>query len=201
MIINVDIDNTVNDFAQKVISVYNKLYNESIQYDDVVDYDFKQLTKIPRSCLEELFFQNDHFFEELEPIQDSVNQIQRLVNDGHKIKFVSAADYSIVKSRVDFVKKYFPYLDVNDSLILTKDKQFLWADFVIDDCPKNLKNVNRNCRFILFDSPWNRHIRAEDWVANPRNLDKYVRCSNWEQVVDVIFHEEIGRTKMLGAYG
>lgn len=197
MIINVDIDNTVNDFAKKVISVYNNLYHDNVSYDTVTDYGFGQLTKISRDCLEELFFKNNYFYESLEPIQGSVDHIQRLVNDGHKVKFVSAADYSIVQSRLDFVKTYFPYLDVNDSLILTKDKHYLWADFVIDDCPSNLTNVNRACRFVLFDSPWNRHISAEDWVKNPNNLDKHVRCSTWEQVVDTVFHEEIDRQKKL----
>jgi 5'-nucleotidase len=197
MIINIDIDNTVNNFARKVIDTYNKLYNDSVSYEDVTSYDFLQLSKIPFECLEELFFKNDHFYEELEPIQDSVEQIECLVDNGHNVKFVSAADYSIVKSRVDFIKRYFPYLDVNDSLILTRDKHNMWADVVVDDYPKNLTNINWGCKFILFDAPWNRHIDTDAWVTNAKNLNNCARCSTWESVVDVIFQEELDRKKKL----
>lgn len=197
MIINIDIDNTVNDFAKKVISVYNNLYHDNVSYNTVTDYGFAQLTKISRDCLEELFFKNNYFYESLEPIQGAVDQIQRIVNDGHKVKFVSAADYSIVQSRLDFVKTYFPYLDVNDSLILTRDKHNMWADVVVDDYPKNLTNVNLGCKFILFDAPWNRHIDTDAWVTNAKNLNNCARCSTWESVVDVVFQEELDRKKKL----
>ena len=197
MIVNVDVDNTVNNFAKKVISMYNKLYDDSVEYEDVTSYEFYQLPKISHECLQELFFKNDHFYEELQPIPDSVYQIERLVNNGHKVKFVSAADYRIVKSRIDFIERYFPYLDVNDSLILTKDKHNLWADVVVDDYPKNLTNVNHFCKFILFDAPWNRHISTDDWVINGVALDRCARCSSWEQVVSVIFQEELDRKMTL----
>ena len=169
-IINIDIDNTINDFIETFIYFHNKISEKYLRYEDITEYDLEVLTGIPRLTLETLFFKNDAFYEHLVPVENAQKVVKLLHKNGHNIRFVTAADYDVVNVRVNFVRTYFPFIDINKSLIVTSDKHHVWADLVIDDNPEHLTNVNTNCEFILYDKPWNR------------NFSSLNRCCNWHDV-------------------
>ena len=66
-------------------------------------------------------------------------------------------------------------MDIQKQLIVTEHKEFIYADIVVDDSVDNLKNVNGDCKFILFKQPWNI-----DWQSKYPSFDK------WEDILQYI---------------
>lgn len=188
MFISIDLDNTVNDFDAKFLKYYNNVSGNKLGLDDLKDYDLTSLG-IDRETLEVLFFKNDAFYRTLGADPFSVQVIRNLFDAGHTITFVSAADYSIIDSRVRFVQKYFPFLDVNESLIMTENKGIVHADVLIEDLNRNLTNVNYICTYILLKKPWN----TEHWNIYRNSRDEFSEhgcpdvfaCSDWNEIRDV----------------
>lgn len=191
MIINIDIDNTVNDFIEKFVFYLNGVqsrlepisytfYNPSpeINTEDITNYRLKISTGVSDEVLETLFFRNNAFYETLEPLENAVETIKELVERGNTVRFVTAIRYDVVQARIDFIKKYFPFIDPDTQLIVTNNKEAIYADIVIDDCLDNLKNVNKDCRYIVFSQPWNKNVHAIPVVGYPIVL----KCSNWYEV-------------------
>lgn len=189
MFISIDLDNTVNDFDVKFLKYYNNVSGNKLGLDDLKDYDLTSLG-IDRETLEVLFFKNDAFYRTLEANPVAVQVVKNLCDAGHDITFVSAADYSIIGSRVDFVKKYFPFIDVNKSLIMTEEKGIVFADVVIEDLNKNLRNANYICTYILLKKPWNINdwniYRDTKYDHEPGCADVYA-CTDWNEIRDALY--------------
>lgn len=175
--INIDIDNTVNDFLEQFLYFVNGM-NDNLLHsgkmfnvNDITSYRLQTATGIKDEILQTMFFKNDEFYRHLSPLPDSVRVIKRLVEAGNEVKFVTAINYEAINSRLAFIREHFPFVDVDRSLIVTNDKSTIWADIVIDDYFNNLYN-NRNdanCTYILFSQPWNnfakpsQHTIAYSW--------------------------------------
>jgi 5'(3')-deoxyribonucleotidase len=168
MIINIDIDNTTNDFIEKFVYYLNGLqsrlepisytfYNprSDIEVMDITNYKLSLSTGVRDEILETMFFRNNAFYETLEPLENAVETIRELVDCGNEVRFVTAIRYDVVQARIDFVRKYFPFINPDTQLIVTNNKESIYADIVIEDCLDNLKNVNKDCRYIVFSQPWN----------------------------------------------
>lgn len=183
MIFNIDIDNTVNDFIQTFIVYINRLSGRNIQYDDITFYDLTNLG-YDRKTLETMFFKNNQFFHSMKPLEKSQDTINGLIDAGHDVRFVTAIDYEVIQARLDFVHNYFPKINTSKSLIVTNDKKSIFGDFVIDDLPSNLNNINRNCKYILFKQPWN--IDNYDTIQKlPYNKTNTSCCSNWHDIYNL----------------
>lgn len=193
MIINIDIDNTTNDFIEKFVYYLNGLqsrlepisytfYNprSDIEVKDITNYKLALSTGVRDEILETMFFRNNAFYETLEPLENAVETIKELVERGNTVRFVTAIRYDVVQARIDFIKKYFPFIDPDTQLIVTNNKEAIYADIVIDDCIDNLKNVNKDCRYIVFSQPWNKNVLPA--VGYPVATE----CSNWYEVHSIL---------------
>lgn len=179
--INIDIDNTVNDFLDKFCIYLNSLQlgKTWCKWTDFTDYSISNVTGIDNNTLEIMFFKNNCFYEQLEPLARCQSIIENLVRTGHNVRFVTSIRYDVIQARIDFIKKYFPYIDTDKNLIVTNDKSSIYADIVIDDYENNFHNVNDCCYFIVFNQPWNTDVnldriygaRAHDWD----DVDKLIR--------------------------
>jgi 5'(3')-deoxyribonucleotidase len=154
LIFNIDIDNTVNDFIENFVRYFNRITKSSLLVEDVVEYDLSKLG-VDRETLTTLFFKNNYFYESMLPLKDSMEVINDLIHANHDVRFVTAIDYDVIQSRLDFIHHWFPLINTSKSLIITNDKKSIFADIVIDDLPDNLVNVNPDCLFILKKQPWN----------------------------------------------
>lgn len=177
--INIDIDNTVNDFLEKFVYFVNGMNDNLLHFgkrfdvSDIRQYRLQTATGINDDILQTLFFKNDEFYRHLKPLPDSVRVIKRIVDAGHEVKFVTAINYEAINSRLAFIREYFPFVDVDRSLIVTNDKSSIWADIVIDDYLDNLYN-NRNredCTYILYSQPWNQHVEESKHIIAHSWLD------------------------------
>ena len=72
MIINVDIDNTVNDFIEKFVTFVNGYAGRNLTPADMTIYKLEESTGIPDDILSILFFKNNAWYETLEPLPGCV---------------------------------------------------------------------------------------------------------------------------------
>lgn len=179
MQVNIDVDNTINDFIYKFVHYLNGIQNSSdkLKVADLTEYDICTSTNLSAESLNILFFKNNAFHSTLDPLCGSIEVIRMLQEAGHIVKFVTSISYDVIKSRIEFFKKHFPFVDVDSQLIATHDKTSIYADIVIDDHIPHLTNINHDCKFIIFDQPWNKDYkladyRVHDWCEVRETLEK-----------------------------
>ena len=78
--------------------------------------------------------------------------------------------------KVEFVKRYFPYID-EAHIISMKHKHLLRCDVMIEDCLQNLLAKPYYHR-VCFNQPWNQS--KKDYVYDIH------RCYNWDDVIAAI---------------
>lgn len=178
--INVDIDNTVNNFIEHFINLYNTVANRNLFVNDVTDYDLCVITGVDRTTLETLFFKNNYFYEHLSPLPWTYEVLNTLYKKGHDVRFVTSINYEVIQPRIDFIRSNYSFIDPDKALIVTDNKNSIWADIVIDDLPSHLNNRNSYCKYILFNQPWN-YVPNE----NP-NACRYRRCNDWQAINDYL---------------
>ena len=176
--INVDIDNTVNNFIDHFVNLYNSVTNSRLFVSDVTNYDLSIITGVDRKTLATLFFKNNDFYKELDSLPYTYEVLYSLYKKGHNVRFVTSINYEVIQPRIDFIHKKYPFIDSDRSLIVTDNKNSIWADIVIDDLQSHFDNRNGYCKYILFSRPWN--LTSNE---NP-NICKYKRCKNWKDIED-----------------
>lgn len=184
MIINIDIDNTVNDFVDKFVYYFNGIQDENhkIKPEDIKQYDISKALSVPVDILDVLFFKNDRFHSTLIPLPNAISVITRLNQKGHTVRFVSSIDYNVIQSRLGFIKEFFPFINPHEQLFITTDKSSIYADIVIDDHFRNLENINKDCKFLLFSQPWNDANCSDDRFAKLT----YVRVKTWIDIENIL---------------
>lgn len=179
--INIDIDNTVNDFIEKFVHFCNEMRPTENQFyvDAMMEYSLEKDTNINDSVLSTLFFKNPSFYKQLKPLKDAEWVIEN-INKDHTVKFVTSIDYDVIDARIQFINRYFPSVDIGKQLLVTDDKHSIYADIVVDDYIKHMNNVNPNCKFLLYDQPWNRNFNERIARTDVK------RVFSWEEVYKYI---------------
>lgn len=179
-IIAIDVDQTVVSIADKW---YNWLrlryeFNDLNFYHDVhwdqAKYDISKYFDIPNNSNPYSFFDLTNLYDNLDPIENSQKFINKLQEDGHDLIFVSHVYPGHYQSKIDFLKKYFGDIP----LIATEHKQYVKADFFVDDRKKfliNIKKHNPQAKCLLFASPF---VNEES--------ESFPLVKDWQQVYNAI---------------
>lgn len=180
MIIIVDIDNVLNNLAEKTIELYNALSDKNIQMSDITTYNFSEcLPQEDANGITELF-KKQGLWSSLTPLSDSQWGLKALVNMGHKIYLATATHPENFAWKVEWIAKYYPFIEDKD-IIRIINKSLLKCDIMIDDCLDNL--TSSICDRICFDYPWNRDV-SKDFAYD------IMRAYNWKDIVDIIDNME-----------
>ena len=112
------------------------------------------------------------FWKTVEPIPGAAEALQRLMRDGHDVYIVTATTYRSVPEKMDdLLFRYFPFLSW-DQVIITRNKQMIRGDVLIDDGIHNLEGGDY--AKILMTAPHNR-----DYDAKANGM---IRVENWDQI-------------------
>ena len=173
-------DDTIENCTETWVNFVNRRYGTDVDPDSltewVVSAAFPTLThEQVYACVIE-----DEFWQTVRPFEDAVYYLKKLIDDGHKIYIVTAAQYESIKVKMEAVLfRFFPYLSWND-VIITSKKQMLKADFLIDDGVHN--HLGGDYVKLLYTAP---HNRAYDAEANGM-----IRVNNWEEIYRIISESE-----------
>lgn len=181
MIIAVDLDNTLNDFAQAWLRMLNRRYGLSVQYDSLKNYQMeKNFPMLKPDEVNDILSKPRFWNAEMKPQPGSVDTL-RYLSVYHDIYVVTARTYPHHMDAVMWLKLWFPFIPER-RIVFAPDKSVIKCDALIDDCPTNL--VRGDCETIQFAQPWNLDNRWGDKI-----------CRSWENVYNSLrstksmFHE------------
>lgn len=174
MIILVDIDGTIEDLLSPWLDELNKLYNKSISFSEVSEWNFEALYNISKTDLTKVL-NNNKVWKKVKPIPGAIEYLKKLQQDGHSVYLVTSADYRTVYNKFVYViHKWFSFIP-DDDIIICHKKQLIKGDILIDDNPDNL--IGGDYIKILFTSPHNK---------NYTNDNLLYRVNSWEECYSLI---------------
>lgn len=153
MTIALDIDNTINNLAEAILSVYNEDYNDSLKLDDITDYYIERFVKPEAKKDFWKLFVEKETWKRIKPI--NVKAVQWLI-DNHTVYFVTATEPCNLEKKQNWLGRNFKNIDIRKRLVRCYDKGLINADILIDDCTKNLKEFKGIG--VCINYPWN-----QDW--------------------------------------
>ena len=176
----VDIDDTIEYLSKAWVKALNNEYGTNVDYKKIRGWN---ISKYFPSLSEEQVFEplhRDHFWLTVEPMQDAIMYLQKMIIDGFDVYLCTTTDYRNVKAKYEHViKKHFPFI-CWDRVIITSSKQMIKADILVDDGEHNLEGGDY--LKILFTAPHNKNCNA--------NKQGFIRADNWSEVYKIIRNYE-----------
>ena len=186
--INVDIDGVVYDF----VGIMREMTEASPavaprKLGEVESWNMWEHWGMERDEWYEHFHANirDGLFARGQAIPGAVNAVMGLVEDGHRVRFVTSKKMRHAKSTMRAQQQTTEWLYANGliqvtELCFTSNKQGYPADVVIDD-KGDLSWVQEGASNLLYDQPWNA-----DLLFDPLATVHWSRMHSWQQVLTEI---------------
>ena len=168
----IDADDTIENLCEAWVKYLNEKHNTSVLLTDIKEWDmtkaFPTLSK--DEVFEPLF--NEELWKRVTPLPGAVENIKKLIDDGHKIVIVTSSHPYTVSLKWRYVfERYFPFISTHD-VIFASQKQLIKGDVMVDDAPHNL--VGGDYLKLLFDAPHNQSFDTESHLVT--------RVRNWDEV-------------------
>lgn len=177
MIIGIDIDNTINNLCEALLEVYNFDTMESIKITDIKSYYIENYVNPEHKNMIIKLFTDSRVWKRIKLIDNCQFCINNLIEQGHRIVFVSASDFINIPKKYEWLVRNFPLIDMRNNFIVAHDKQLVAGlDVLIDDYEKNL--IGGIYHKILLDYPWNKNVNCE--------REGIVRCRDWQEIYNEI---------------
>lgn len=175
-IIAVDCDNVICNLQEVVIELFNKRYNAHYTMEDFTEYDVMNVLPTQDGIVMRDMYGEHGLYEKVKPYSGASECLQKLINSGHNVYFVTDAIPKTYGEKVEFIKRYFPFID-ESHIVCMKHKHMFMADVLIED---NLSNLLASSYYhrICYNQPWNQS--KKDWIYDIH------RCYNWEDVVAAV---------------
>ena len=180
--IYIDFDGTIVDTISRIVEMYNEDYSyyenfTPVHADEIKTWNFDELKLSNRKAIN-LYFSQPRFFNDgLKPMKWAIEVINKLHNEGYKIKIVSAGTGPNLRIKKAWLKNHLEFdefIGVDLNRHKNKDHIDMSECFFIDDMDQNLKGSNAKykiCYGLEYD--WNT-----DW--------KQTRAYTWEEVYKII---------------
>lgn len=174
--IAIDFDETLFPTLEKVIEIYNKKNNTTIDMSQITTYNLYDC--LSENVADELLslFVDKLTYNSLQPYKGSVKAIQSLASKGHEIIIATATDTRNLEWKEKLLQRYFPFIP-KENLIRIHNKKLLNADVLIEDKLDNL--IQTFAERICFNQPWNQDDKA-DYVYS------IYRVRHWSEITNII---------------
>lgn len=176
MIIGIDFDETLFPTLEKIINIYNKRHNDTIDFSQITTYNLFE-------CLDDFvaeqilsLFQDKEVYDNLQPFKGAVRAVQTLINDGHDIYIATATNTINLEWKEQLLQRHFPFIPKNN-LIRIHNKKLLNLDVLIDDNLDNLTQIIADR--ICFNQLWNQS-ESKDFAYDIH------RIYHWNEVINII---------------
>jgi 5'(3')-deoxyribonucleotidase len=178
--IAIDSDSTLFPTMEKVLEIYNKKHNTSIDLSQITMYNLHDNfdSYIADELLE--LFCDKEVYDGLQPYKGAIRAIKNLIEQGHEIYVATNSDVRNVGWKQELLQKHFPFIPKNN-LIKIHNKALLNIDVLMEDNLDNLKSTfaDRVC----FNQPWNINEDV-DYVYSIN------RVHHWGEINNVISNIE-----------
>lgn len=154
-------------------------------YEEKGLFNYNLSKYFPTRCKEAIepyeFWEDPHLYDKMTPIAGAVDAIRRLHEAGHPIRFVSYCKKGHFSSKVRFLKRHCPFLDLDNGtdgsgFYATKVKAGVAGGVIIDDRNQFLNQFPDDVIKIKFDTPFSQDV-------DPRtNYD--LTSADWKEIAD-----------------
>lgn len=150
-------------------------------------YDYNLSKYFPNRCKDAIepyeFWEDPHLYDKMTPMPGAVDALRRLHKAGHPIRFVSYCKKGHFSSKVRFLKRHCPFLDLDNGtdgsgFYATKVKAGVSGGVIIDDRHQFLNQFADDVIKIKFDTPFSQDVE-------PRVQYDFV-SANWTLIADFI---------------
>lgn len=179
----IDMDDVMWDLVGVWVDELNRRFGTSVAFEDITDWNIARF--FPELTSDELFapLYDPAMWTKLQPMQNAPEIMERLINDGHRLRSVTATHYVTVEPKIRRFLALYPCFKWED-VIIASDKSVIEGDIMIDDGVHNLETTL--CEKILFDRPHNRLYNAEE--------NGMIRVKTWDEIYRLV-------TEMAGGIG
>lgn len=149
----VDMDDTISGLQEAWFEYLNEQYGLSVTKESLTCWDLQKAFPSLTNKQIHAPLRQPEFWDRVQPYQDAIEYLEKIIDRGHEVYIVTSSYYKGLSDKLDKVLfKYFKFINY-DNVIITKRKQMIRGDVLIDDYPDNL--VNGAYWGILFDQPHN----------------------------------------------
>ena len=156
MKIGIDIDGTINNLCEAVLTIYNQDSGDNLQISQITEYYVENFVK-PEFKEDFYKYYTDKRVWKLVKIDEVAKEfITKLDSERHEIYFVTSTEPENLFKKAGWLQRHFPSIDIRKRLIRCYNKQLLSGlDILVDDYDKNL--IGGSYKKILIDRPWNQN--------------------------------------------
>jgi len=191
----VDVDLTIVDsgtpWKDWMESVYHVAADHDLMEQDqnstegLLDYNLSKY--FPTRCTKAIgpfeFWEDPHLYDKLQPMQGAVDAIKKLYDAGHPIRFVSFCKKGHFSSKVRFLKRNFPFLDIDKGsdgcgFYATKYKAGVKGGVIIDDRNAFLNQFPDEVIKVKFDTPYTQD-------EEPRENYDFI-SGDWDKICEFL---------------
>lgn len=174
--IAIDFDSTLFPTMERVIELYNKKHNSSLDMSQITQYNLHDnfSTEVADELLE--LFVDKNVYDGLTPYKGAVRALKTLIEYGHEIYIATSTDVRNMEWKEELLNKYFPFIPKHN-LIRIHNKALLNIDVLVEDKLENLKNTfaDRVCMHQL----WNQDD-VTDFAYS------IYRIHHWGEIINII---------------
>ena len=169
MRIAIDLDDTLSEFCDSWIGLYNEIYDDNVKPSEVMGWDIENYCK--KCTKQELYdlLGIKNFFYEVKPIPYAKTVIDKLKKYGHEVFIVTAYYPSSVIDKVRWLSEYVGIS--HEDIIFCNKKHLIYADYLIDDGAHN--HANFCGKSVVYDRPHNQHMREFEYD---------IRVRDWKEI-------------------
>ena len=176
MVLCIDVDDVICNLQEVVVKLFNQRYGSQYTLNDFTEYDIMNVLPTQDAIVMRDMYGESGLYNKVKPLPGAQETIEKLINLGHQVYFVTAAVPKTYGEKVAFIKRFFPYID-DAHIVSMKHKWMFKADIMIED---NLHTLLAKPSYhrICFNMPWNQSDK--DWVYGIH------RCYNWDDVLTAV---------------
>lgn len=164
MLILIDLDGVLADFEQGFYEAWQARghAHKAIPLEDRRCFYIKD--DYPRHLRKEVeaIYTAPGFYRNLPPIAGAIKSINGLLALGHDVRICTSplnAYRHCVLEKYEWVENHLGS-EFIARMVVTKDKTLVHGDILIDDKPEITGICTPTWRHILFDQPYNRHVKG-----------------------------------------
>lgn len=183
----VDLDGCVFNLEETWLKFYNRDHDDHIKMGDMTSYDWD---KGPFKCSNIYQYIYDPRSHLECPVYHKAQESLRAIMSHPEIDvtFCTSAPRTVMPAKLHRLETMFPSSRFAYGFYLTNEKHHLGCDLYVEDAPDNIHDMfYSGAHVIVFDQPWNRHLKAagyrDSWrAAFPQYEYRIVRHNHWPSI-------------------
>jgi len=174
--IAVDFDDTICKTAEHILDLVGLFFNETYDMSQLNEYDISECLNIPKEI--ELDAVDLAVSNEDLPLEKGADEVIRWLSQFYNIHIVTSRKPEYLEYVEDIIynNNLAQYItDIHSSDTKAELVSYMNAVALIEDNPKYILKYMNDIDILIFDKPWNKHIR---------NTYNKFRVKNWNEIKD-----------------